>query len=713
MDVTRSYRLKSAILCSILVLTIFTFVSPVKAEDPADNLIDADFDVEFVSATEFKITAELDVEKITLSVNGRTYDKDGISSIASSDQILLGAISYEVSSQIKNLLNNTFKYAIVEQIQEVSIYQNTLFHDTFSIYLTSKYFDLDDTVSSYEFINGVLNMGAVLDYDIDLIADVGWNVNYTFDLGEKYNYQHTNGAVTNKEIRYSVVNKEGSDSLTNVLLSIYEISPTTNKPVEDISVEFNIDVTNEINSVNVSLLAKNISIVEYDILPDCVSNLKNVTSDGVRLFVKNNLLTLEEIKANSFDVIEDEIKNKIQTDVFNQTLDFSFSWENTSSMNSTKLYDVENMNNEPPFTAFLEDNSVNIEILNIPSFALFGLINTGAVINLSEVNNPINFADNLKTQSFSYPYILNLILPENITLEDLEIFSWDEDANFSGVFESDNPTLVEEESKNTIIEIEIKTTDLNILSFFTGDAQLNFGTDFYQKESINISDVTQDSAYFKMPKGIKLHKNLLISDAYRLLVEQNVFSTSKIDSFLNDRKTVFENRMTNLFPDLEITGELNNDEYKKSLKWDNDISKMDSDKSIQIIHNAYSSYPLSIEVSTLPPSVGIPVLTYNFTGLKNQSVTYKIVFPEGAELEINDPSNKAKIKTKDGNKKYLEITFNSSEANLSVEVTCKLKPSVFFMLGLFAPCILTAFITIILILVVLFLRRKKRFLHVK
>jgi hypothetical protein len=85
-----------------------------------------------------------------------------------------------------------------------------------------------------------------------------------------------------------------------------------------------------------------------------------------------------------------------------------------------------------------------------------------------------------------------------------------------------------------------------------------------------------------------------------------------------------------------------------------------------------------------------------------------MIFPHGIYVDTNDLLNKAVVKeTKDG-RYYIEITFSESEADLVVEISCKMTPSALFIIGLFMPCIVSLIIAIILIIVIYIIRKKRK-----
>ena len=85
-----------------------------------------------------------------------------------------------------------------------------------------------------------------------------------------------------------------------------------------------------------------------------------------------------------------------------------------------------------------------------------------------------------------------------------------------------------------------------------------------------------------------------------------------------------------------------------------------------------------------------------------------IIFPHGISIEASDLMNKSHVKETEDGKKYIEITFDASESDLTVEVSCKMVPSMLFIIGVFMPCIISLIIAIILIIIIYMLRKKRK-----
>jgi len=696
------------VIITFILLINFIFVFNVAADDEIETVIDAYFNIDLQSATDLVVDYEIYVTKIMLSVGEETYSGTDILEISNTNQVLLGAISQEINILVNGTLSDTFKNARIKSLQVLPDYVNGKFTGQFKVNLTSGFFRINESINAEELVNGMLDMDARLDYNFNLTAKQGWDNTYTFDLGDTYTFKSTDGKIDGDSLEWKVLNSEGENSVISPLLIIYKKNPSSTSTVEDVFLRFNLDSRQSTTELKTDVIIRNLSINKYQIIPSFISNLNNITADGVRLFVKNNLITWDEIFENTIQPIKDEVIEKIQTPVFNQSIDLSFKWDNATTFDCENPYEINDMNSQPEIISDLSQDKINLNIMDISSKSLYGIINSGATANVSLSDNKINFGDKLISEGLNYPYEVRLLLPENITLDGYNEYIWDEDSEFKGIIKSNIEPSYEKEVKSTKIIVDIQSTDLNLFSFFTGNSEFSFGMQINQRYNFNVTDLTNIEKYFKLPQGINLHKNLLLSDVFRLCVQENVFSNSDINSYLNDQNVIFENRMRNILSGLQISGNINRGVFDDSLVWDGDISDMDSKKAIKTSYEAYCNYPVSFDFSFLLPSVTIPSQNFNFTGLKNQTVVYEIIFPKGIDIELSDPYAKSVIKTTDDDRKYISITFNSSESNLSIEVSCKINPSALFFLGLFTPCILSIIITLLLIFVVLYIRKKRR-----
>ena len=683
-----------------LFLSIVFTMNAVSMDETIENHVDAVFNVEMVSATDFRVNVELMVHRIMLSGSGITYTYEEINTL--SDLTILGAIEQELKVLLMNIIKESFKNAEVSSLNVLPAYKNERFYDDFIVNLTSVFFGLNKTVNVYDVVNGLLDTGGVITYGFNLQAEPGWNNTFVFDLNNKYSLSRTNGEYDYIEntIQWSIKNWNGNKQNIEAELSMKDKNPTTIGDKEDIFIQFLLDAEGKTTTLQSDVFIKKLDVTGYNMIPDFI-NLTCVTADGLRLLIQNNLTTWDEIYEKTIKTIMEKIKTAVETKKFNQTLDLKFNWDNTTTTQCPIPYDVEEMNEKPAVKAVLKDDDVDLEIYNISARGMFGLVNAGAVANVTE--SSLNFGDNLN--SIGYPYNVTILMPEGVYLDGKNPYIWNDTIEFTGEFTSDNPPYYTKEDKNIVVNVDIKNADLNLLSFFTGKTELTFELDSEEVRNYNVTELPED---FSLPTPIHLKKGYLNSDAFRLCIQENVFKKKDIDMFLDNGKKTFENRISWLFSGLEVIGNVNRDVFEKSVNLDVDVTKMDDHPPVKVAYYAHSSYPVSFNLSFIPPGFEIPVQNYSFTGLKNQSITYRIVFPHGVDIEVDDVYGKANVgETSDG-RNYFEISFTPMESNLSVEVSCKMIPSLLFIIGVFTPCLISLAITIVFIFVIFIIRRKRR-----
>ena len=692
--VMRLGRLTSLITV-VLILFSFFMVNVTTADDTIDNIVVADFYIDFVTGTNLDLEIIMDTHRLTTD---ETYTED---EIKNADDLKLGAFSFLLYQMLERQLDETFKNADILNFS-IPTFDGDKFSEQLNIKLTTSFFGLNNSVNVDDLINGVLDMGAVVNYSLNLQVEPGWNITYTIRLGQNLGYKRTTGNVNGDNIEWSVKNWDGNTPSGSAEIELKMDNPTTPAlESEDIYLEFILDSKNvEPTSLVANILVKSTDIGSYNVLPSFIYNLDIMPADGIRLFVDNGFFTWDECYDNTIEPLRENIKSTIEKSSFNQTLDITFSWDTKTTTDCLVPYEISNMDDKPSVKAILTDCQVDLQIFNISSRALFGLVNSGAEADVSEED--VNFGDDL--ENIGYDYNVTLYLPDSLYLDGENIYTWNNSIPVSGGFGSDVATSYTEEKKNTIIEIEVETTDLNLLSFLTGKTELTLGLDLKKTRNYNVTAVPNQ---FTLPEKISV--DYLNSDAFRLCVEENVFSKESVTAFLNDEKNLFETTLRQVLPELNVRAYVDRDAFEKSLDlWDRNISKMDANVPVKTASCAHSSFSVPFDLSFLPPGFDIPTKKFNFTGLPNQEVTYKIIFSHGIYVDTNDLLNKAVVKeTKDG-RYYIEITFSDSEADLDVEVSCKMTPSALFIIGLFMPCIVSLIIAIILIIVIYIIRKKRK-----
>jgi len=689
-------RLNRLIIFLITTSILFSALSikTVKAENDIENLVNAIFNIEMKSATDLEINVEITAYKLTID---KTYDYEEIKSASEQD---LGSFRLLLYQMLEKQIENTFENAEITDLNRPA-FDGEKFNEILNVTLDSSFFGLNENVNAQTLINGVLDMGAIVNYTISFQAEEGWNNTYLLDLGETLNFKHTTGTVKEKTIEWKVRNWDGNEPSEVGELQLKVDNPTTLLSEENISLEF------ELNSENVdrpnlktNIIVEDIDIRAYGSLPSFIYNLDFVPSDGLRLFIENGLISWNKSYETTIKPLEEKIKTTIEESSFNQTLDILFSWDKNTTTNCDTPYETKNMDSDPPVKAVLLDNDIDLRIFDISSKAFFGLINSGANANISK--NDINFGDNLS--DIGYKYTASLVLPDDLRLSGLNIYNWNESNSLSGQFNSDISVTYSQEEKETFVEIEIKSTDLNLLSFFTGKTELTFGLNLKENRNYNVTRIPDE---FTIPEKILI--DYLSSDAFRLCIKEKVFREEEISSFLKNENRVFENRIVTILPGLKIKGKADSTSFYDSINaWDGKISDMDKSPPIDVDLYASSTYPISFDFSFLPPSFNIPTQKLNFTAIPGQNVVYRMIFPDGISLKASDQLGKVKLeKMKDG-REYIEIKFNGTDSNLTDIVSLEIIPSAFFIIGVFTPCIISLIIAIVLIIIIYIIRKKMK-----
>ncbi len=688
-----------------LVFSTF-FISVIATEETPDSLVDATITVEFITGTNLKINTVLDVQRI--NVFDTAYNNAEIENIATTNLEILGAIKLSLRNLLKNQIESSFENAIVTAINQIPDYQNKLFYDEFAVDLVSSYFGLNDSVNSEALVNGVLDMGAVVEYTFNFVTELGWNNTFICVLPDSisFNSADSDGKVSpnTKEITWTLKWNSVNAEIAAKLSTRYNDPTTTVSETEDIFLTFDLDSSNVDNvSLTTVFSLRNINIQSYNILPDFITELDFVPSDGIRLFIDNGILLWDDFYDKTIKQLELTTISTIERSSFNQSLLMLFNWDAETSTNCTTPYNITNMDAVPAIKAELTSLSpIKLLFCAVSSRAFFGLVNAGAVANISEED--VNFGDRLF--EIGRPYEVLLHLPTDVYLEGDNIYRWNESSSLSGVFSSDLQPLPKysEEVIETYIEIDMSKLDLNIPSFFTGKTEFTATT--RSKEDVRMF-VTAFPMEFNLSDKITLP--YLNSDAFRICVEESVFSEEELDGFLSNKKDIFETRMSRVFSGLKMKGVVDKDVFSDSLSWDKDISHMDDVVPVITSNYANNLYPVSFDLSLWPPGTHISNQTFIFESIRNQSVTYRIVFPKGISVKATDTLNKSilKGKTTDG-REYIEVFFALDEEGETDIVTCVLVASSLYMLGQFLPCIISFVLVVILIIIIYMFRKKRR-----
>lgn len=691
----------------IIVLLIFfsAFISLNVRSDEVENSISSRFDITFETATYLKVKVTMDVNKITLEgAKKKTYTDSEISSIAENDLIKLGTIIQQINIDLSEQITSTFPDTNIDSPYDIPYYEDELFKNEYTINLTNNFFGLNESIDTSDFINGLINMGAVVNFSFNLNAHEGWLNTYSMSMNSPLLRHYTNGEETANTIRWIVDNINGVTPVSLAELHIKHQKYDSLRLVnEDIEIDLSIDTTNiDTNGFSCCIIGKNLDISNYNILPSFVDKINYVPSDGIRLFVENGLISWDEFYSLSYEKIKDEIIPIIENDPsFNQTLDLDFKWDIETTTDIEIPYNLSNMANITPIRGDLVDNDIIFEIFDISSRAVFGLVNAGAETNLS--SQDLNFGQSLS--DIKYPYIVKIMLPDGFYIDNKNIYEWDKEEITSGLIETDYNNSFSESIVKKIVEIEFTSSDLNLLSIFTGVTELNFGVSI---QEISNYSVTKIPIEFSIPEEIKL--DYLCADAFKLCVLENVFLEESVNDFLENEKDLFEKRLENVFNDeIEVEGIIDKTVFEKTTQnWDGNIYDMGYEKPVSVKSYSHTSYTVPFRLSIIPPEFEINEKRFNVSGIQDEEITYRIIYPSGTSLDVEDSLNKINSYQMNDGRNIIELTFGKDEYNKKDEIKCKMIPSPLYLIGIFIPCILSIFIIIILIIVVYLIRKKRR-----
>ena len=686
-----------------LIIVLFLPMNCFTAEeDSSEYVVNSSFNIVFKSATDLEINVDMDV--IQATAFGETYDRYSVQALmASNDENDIearGVIKSYLHSYLKKQIESSFENATVTSEYEKPEYKNKMFHEKYNVELTSEFFKINTSINAHDFINGLLDLGAQLNYTFYLKAEKGWRNKYEFKKPSSIQWIYANEQVEADRIEWEVDNREGLNPEVKARLNVQKHNPTTYPQKEEILLEFILDTRNtRQNSLKINVLAKNIDIKNYVTLPGFITNVRYVPSDGIRLLINNNVTSWKEFYNSSIKKVIEKTAETLQNSSFNQTLNLLFKWDINTTSECTEPYNVSKMDNQPPIRAMFTDDDIQLKICGLNSRVFFGFVNNGAAVNITP--GDINFGENL--DKIGYIYNVTLYLPDFIKLNDNNVCRWVKKEELTGQFKSDIAKKYFKENISTVFEIDFNGGDFNFFGFITGETGLNFDVSSDCNKNYLVIKLPQE---FKTPEKIRL--SYIDADVLRLCIEENVFTKKDVEDFLNRENKLFENIISDMFNG-KIESHVNKKGFENSVKkWDGKIDNMVVEKPVTVNCYAHCRVPAEYSYSLIPPDFSFSELSFKFMGLQNQNVTYKMYFPSGVDVNIVEQTiEKAEVKQGSDGRKYIEINFNVSEANQIDEITCEISSSPLFILSLLTPCMFSLGVTVILALVIYVLKKKR------
>jgi hypothetical protein len=699
----RGHLLRQTIAVILLIGSI-VFVYSTPAEPASDSIVEATLTCTFDTGAHLTVRAHMVVNSI--NVFDTVYDRQEIEGMALTNPYVMGAIMLRLHESVKTQVETAFPSAEVDTMNTMPSYETPYFIDDFQVNLTSAFFQYNGSLNLTEFIPGVLDMGATVNYQFDLQAEQGWNMTFVFTMPGTMTLAYANTADTNPDtntVTWVVRNWDGNDAGKDATLSVQSKNPTTiASQAEDITLEFTLDTrtVSDISFID-AVLVKKVNVHHYNVLPGFITGLGSIPADGVRLCIDNGLFSWEDLFENTIQPVEQQTTSLIENSSFDQNLSLSFGWDDESTTNCSTPYNITHMDDAPVIRANFRDSDVQLMICQMPARAFFGLINAGAAVSIS--SDDINFGAGL--EGIIYPYDILLRLPANISLNEDNVYTWNRTIPIAGKFTSEvQPTPpYTAEHIETHIEIELSKMDLNIPSVFTGKTELTASVKIKEDDWLYVVRKAGELSF-----SSKVNVSFLNADAFRICAEENVFSESQIDSFLSQKTDVFQQRLSEVFHGMSVKGAIDRRMFSSSLVWDGDISAMDDMVPVVVSNVANEVYTVGFNMSLWPAELTLASQRFTLQGMENQSVTYRIIFPRGITVNASESAGKPVIsgKTNDG-RDYVELSFDAGSAAQSTVLTCALNVSPVYVLGLFLPCILVFILLVVLVVIILLIRKKR------
>jgi hypothetical protein len=702
-DEMRRYRLPEIITIILLISSVLC-ICPAIAENTPDSQVETTMTCTFDTGSHLTVHAQMIVNRID-NIYDKSYNRQTIESISTSDLEVMGIIKQRLRDAAKHQIETAFSDAEISAVNRPS-YIKPYFIDDFQVNLTTAFFHYNGSLNLTNFINGVLDMGANVTYHFHLQAEQGWNTTYTYVLPSKMTLVYANTSETNlnsNTITWTIQNWIGGDTGKEATLSIRSKNPTSPaSESEDISLEFTLD-TRTVSSISFmnSIVMKRLNIRNYDALPGFVTGIGVIPADGVRLFIHSGLFSWADLFEKTIQPIERQITPIIENSSFAQPLSYSFTWDAESTTNCSTPFNITHMDDSPSLKVNYKDADVNLQICQLPARVFIGLMNAGAAATITA--DDVNFGSGLSSIPYSYTSILRL--PTNITLDGESAYQWNKTTPINGSFHSDlqpTPPYTQEHTE-TRIEIELSKMDLNIPSIFTGKTELTASTKLKEDDRLYVTRWPSD---LSLPS--KVHISFMNSDALRLCLEENVFSENETSLFLTEKTASFQQRLSAILHGLNVKGTFDRKVFSNSLIWDGDISAMDGVVPVVVSNTANEAYTVRFNVSLWPVDLKLTPQNFTLKGIENQTVTYRIIFPQGITINASDTLGKSIItgKTNDG-RDYAELSFDPESASQSTVLTCVLNVSPVYVVWIFMPCILVFILLIVLIVIIILIRKKR------
>jgi len=685
-------------------------------ETPAVPLwIDTTYKIDFINMTTMNISATFAVHEVRIDEQNLTADfiRDNYENLLG--QGIVNKIMKEIDHSFNDTVNTTFRNDTIEWGN--TTFDNTSLTDTgpagdeyqspilftknatitfnqtsFGFSAENKKLNLDDV------IKGTLKMGAVINKTFDLKADAGYKNTFILIFSDDFKpTSMTDEDSLDTTVTWTVDNLKAaglSDSISvskSLMIESRSPNPTAKEEVlTNLTINmYDFDELYLYGTIDI----KSANITKYNVsLPSNITNLSYISSDGLRMALKNNLVTWEDIE-NEINNTKKDVEETLKC-TFNTTIILNFKWYNLEG------YNLSTMGSERPinatFIALNETNSSKIKPNLFGDFdaeTITGILNAGAKYNFTVSNS-------------SEEYTIRMILPLNMNLTPItskseveyqkedddgrNAYSFDSKTGLSSTLFSDRAPVYDEPKAFLNVLIDMHNIDIfgMMLSIdLTADAQI------YR---IELSDVD-------MPENITM--KYINSDCLRLLYAKDIIKQSDIDNITDKIKKGLEENLTNA-----LGGNVNISIHA-DLTGYYDINNMSDDRPVKISAEAHIS--ISFEQASSGKSSNKQAMTISYltfplefplSGMDGFNTTYTIILPKGINvLRAADTLGRLQHGTTGDGRTYLTVTLNETEED-KISITIDATGLV---LNIVLPFIILGLIIPIIGIIVKLMRRKE------
>lgn len=587
--------------------------------------------------------------------------------------------------------------------------------------------------SLYHLLDGSLKMGAKVTLDLKLIAEAGHKMQYLFrveqyeEWTESYQDQLT---ITHNANEVSTLNKDRVvftvDNLNNLYPSVsykrgvmLRAKSVNAQTKEVIKYDFNIQLS-EIDRFQIkkSTMTINSLLIRDSMfeLPSNISGLIYISTDGLRLYLDNGLLKLEDIErglSGEFGRLENQFGKAFNTTT-PVTLNKTWSMDTITGLEPLyNLYDTSSyyrMGSERPIICNITTHKASQITLfeNATSTAVTGLLNAGAKAQLDLYI------------SLPYTYTYNLTLPAGLQFQDLSPQAPNATPNSGGglnyiltPLQLKNLRLVAQEpveyttsKANVTVEIDIREVDILSLSEYLASVRIK--ADGVLNHIRNERGSSFDKA---LPKGMTL--DYYNSDALRLVYTEGLLDLEEIEDSLY---SMIEENISNM---LEEDVKMFIDFNEELLEFDGDIGNMDDSQPVTF--GIRSRGKMRITENKLVRMGGLVTkqLELPLIGVKYWNVSYKLILPKYIHIlgrakvknsTVNYMGPMVDRNSEDRDELYITIDSQSLDDDyndvLEVNVKVDIDISIWFFLS---KIVIPIILFIVLCIVIVFLKLHRRY----